>query len=390
MRVRLFQKTKGAFYRAVWLPDIGMDQKPLGTDDKDEALRLGKLLLAELLRGERTRAVARPLSLGELWEHYSRECADFLDNSEKSRKDAESRSRVLIGHFGEAFRVEDFTLDDQRQYESARQKGGIVTTKGVRTPVTRARSAEADMVLLHAMLRWATTKRTSGGAYLLDRNPLLNVRRVREKNKKQESATWERYQATMTALRKLRAATKDGPTRDRWLKIDFAVFLAEATGRRLGSIRQLRWEDFRYGDQIIHWRAEADKKGYQWQIPMPKKFMNKVKRYQRQFGAIAGPVFPAAKSKDGIMDRHLFDRWLTEAEDAAKLAKLDGSLWHAYRRKWATERKHLNPKDVAAAGGWKDIATLLEVYQQADEKSVLAVMSDPRKLHDRGLTSAEA
>ena len=58
-------------------------------------------------------------------------------------------------------------------------------------------------------------------------------------------------------------------------------------------------------------------------------------------------------------------------------------MWHAYRRKWASERKHLNVKDVAAAGGWKDINTLLEVYQQSNEASVLAVMSEPKKLHER-------
>lgn len=69
----------------------------------------------------------------------------------------------------------------------------------------------------------------------------------------------------------------------------------------------------------------------------------------------------------------------------AELPKLDGSLWHAYRRKWAIERKHLPLKDVAAAGGWKDVNTLLEVYQQSDEESVLAVMSETRKLRERGV-----
>jgi integrase len=390
MRIRLFQKRKdGAFYRAVWLHDLGIDQRPLSTSDKDEALRLGRALLAELLRGEESQAAARPLTLGELWNRYSKECADYLDNGEKSRKDSEARSRVLLGHFGSDFRAQNFTLDDQRQYEQARQRGGIVTTNGAVTPVTRARSAEADMVLLHAMLRWATTKRTVGGAYLLDRNPLLNVRRVREKNRKQERATWERYQATTAAMRKAVKASPDEQTRLRWLRMEFALFLAEATGRRLGSIRQLRWEDFRYDTQTILWRAEADKKGYKWEIPMPAKFMQRAKGYRRELGAISGPVFPASESATGIMDRHLFDKWLSAAEKAAELPKLDGSLWHAYRRKWATERKHLNPKDVAAAGGWKDIATLLEVYQQADEESVLAVMSDPRKLHDRAVTSAK-
>ena len=49
------------------------------------------------------------------------------------------------------------------------------------------------------------------------------------------------------------------------------------------------------------------------------------------------------------------------------------------------ERKHLPLRDVAAAGGWKDVNTLLEVYQQADEASALAVMTETRKLRERGV-----
>jgi hypothetical protein len=41
---------------------------------------------------------------------------------------------------------------------------------------------------------------------------------------------------------------------------------------------------------------------------------------------------------------------------------------------------------VAAAGGWKDVNTLLAVYQQSDEESVLAVTSETRKLRERGVT----
>lgn len=85
------------------------------------------------------------------------------------------------------------------------------------------------------------------------------------------------------------------------------------------------------------------------------------------------------------MDRHLFDRWLSFTERKAKLPKLDGSLWYAYWQKWAIERKGLPLKDVAAAGGWKDVNTLLEVYQQSDEESVLAVTSVTLKLRERGV-----
>ena len=83
------------------------------------------------------------------------------------------------------------------------------------------------------------------------------------------------------------------------------------------------------------------------------------------------------------MDRHLFSTWLLVAERHAGLPKLEGGLWHPYRRKWATERKHRPLKDVAAAGGWKDIDTLLRCYQQPDEDTVLAVMSEERKLEAR-------
>jgi len=85
------------------------------------------------------------------------------------------------------------------------------------------------------------------------------------------------------------------------------------------------------------------------------------------------------------MDRHLFDKWLSRAEREAGLSKLDGSVWHTYRRKWAIERKHLPPMDVAAAAGWKSAQTLVQVYRQADQESVLAVKSETRKPRERGV-----
>lgn len=389
MRIRLFEKRKGGpFYRAVWLPGEGISQRALGTKDKDDALRLGKLLLSELLKGDVSHAKVKCLTLGRLWTLFSTECLEFLDNKTRTRKDAAARARVLLAYFGGEFPVAELTADDQRRYEQARLAGGIELKPGEKTRPSRARTPEADVVLLHAMLRWATTKRLSDGRYLLDRNPLQNVRRLREKNKKQERATWERYQASMAAMQELHAKAvedKDDAAATRWVRLRLALFLAEATGRRLGSIRQLRWEDFQYDRSILFWRAEADKKGYNWEIPMPPSFMEAIRTYQKELGAITGPVFAASNAKDGIMDRHLFDKWLMVAERTAKLRKLDGAMWHAYRRKWATERKHLNPKDVAAAGGWKDIATLLEVYQQSDDASVLAVMSEPKKLRERGV-----
>lgn len=163
--------------------------------------------------------------------------------------------------------------------------GGIVLENGDTTQKTRARSAELDVSLLHGMLLWAMTVRSSNGAYLLNGNPLAGVKKIREKNKKQPAATWERYEATVAAMQNLRADVKSEEARARWTRMEFALFLAERTGRRLGSIRSLRWEDFRFDYGVVHWRADADKKGYNWDVPMPSDFFETVRGFQRQLGA---------------------------------------------------------------------------------------------------------
>jgi hypothetical protein len=87
---------------------------------------------------------------------------------------------------------------------------------------------------------------------------------------------------------------------------------------------------------------------------------------------------------------HQFDSWLSAAERKAKLSKLAGGLWHPYRRKWATERKHLSITDVAAAGGWQDTETLLKCYQQPTNDALLAVMSEERKVRDTAVVAASS
>ena len=69
--------------------------------------------------------------------------------------------------------------------------------------------------------------------------------------------------------------------------------------------------------------------------------------------------------------------WLKEAFERGKLVKPAGSLWHMFRRVWATERKDLPLKDVAAAGGWRDTTTLLR-YQQPDEATLRRVIEFER------------
>lgn len=72
-------------------------------------------------------------------------------------------------------------------------------------------------------------------------------------------------------------------------------------------------------------------------------------------------------------------RLLREArrgEQLAGLPKLEGGLWHPYRRLWAVERKHLSDVDVAKAGGWRDLATMKRSYQRPDPATVLRVIEN--------------
>jgi hypothetical protein len=94
------------------------------------------------------------------------------------------------------------------------------------------------------------------------------------------------------------------------------------------------------------------------------------------------PLFPSPRGRGRAWSRWHARALLHRAEAAAKLEPIEGRDFHPYRRKWVTERKHLPDVDVAAAGGWKTVRTLQARYQEADPKTILAVVSEPRKLRE--------
>jgi hypothetical protein len=84
-----------------------------------------------------------------------------------------------------------------------------------------------------------------------------------------------------------------------------------------------------------------------------------LRRFRKEQGAIGSALLfphPRQHRPDQPVSRHLAAWWLKEAFRRGKLQKPDGSLWHTFRRVWATELKPLPPDDVA--GGWLDTGTL--------------------------------
>ena len=82
--------------------------------------------------------------------------------------------------------------------------------------------------------------------------------------------------------------------------------------------------------------------------------------------------------------REVANHWLVEAEEVAGLTPLKGGLWHPYRRRWNTSRKHMPITDRAAAGGWKDTRTLTKCYEVPDTDTMYKVITEPRPLREVG------
>ena len=383
-RIRLFQKRSGGmFYRAVWISGRGIDKRCLGTLERDKAERLGKELLAALLREEDI-AGSGSLPLGELWQRYKNECVAFTSCNQRYRLELEAHATVLLAFFGAECDVTDLTESDQIAFAGKRRAGGIRLSVKKQTRPVRMRTVQGDVDLLHAMLRWACTVRIGRGARLLDRNPLDGARRPRRENPRRPVASWQRFERTRAAIVELTDAAKNDAERKKWLRLEMALVLVEATGRRVGSVRQLQWADLDFERDTVRWRAEADKKRKDWEVPLTPALREELRAFRVKLGGtFGGLLFPSPSDSSAPVRRDVLDHWLRAAEKKAKLPKLDGGLWHPYRRAWATSRKHLPAVDVAAAGGWSDVATLLRCYQRPDDDTMLRVMVESRKITER-------
>jgi len=149
----------------------------------------------------------------------------------------------------------------------------------------------------------------------------------------------------------------------------------ESTGRRLGSVLGLRWDDLDFEKREIRWRAELDKRRRTWATPLPAIATEALLAERQKNPAIgAGLVFRSGKNPARPITPHLAGYWLKRAFEIAKVQKPAGTLWHGFRRKWATERRHFPLKDVATAGGWSDVQTMITCYQRPDAEMMRAVV----------------
>jgi integrase len=392
-RVRLFEKEKGGMiYREVQLTGGKKTRASLETRDRAVAEKKGREIMAGLLTGN-VPSDSGPIRLSELCRRFVEECAMFLDNKPHTQADYKGRMVVLRAALGDRRDVRALTEHDVRHYEARRRAGGIRYGKDLVTGPVAQRSVQSDIKVLKQMLTWACTVPTVGGTRWLERNPLEYVRIAGERDIQRPVASLERFEATRRAmqeyaLRYANEALGAGSTRERaraerrarsWLRAELALVLLEATGKRRGAIMGLTWSDIDFAGRRITWQAAYDKKGKTRVVPYPEALFDCIRDLQKRLGALGGYVFPSSGDPERPAARELLPQWLVKAEQKAGLPKLSGGVTHPYRRKWRSERSHLPMKAVAVAGGWDDLATMNQCYDQPDDEDLLTVTSETRK-----------
>src|SRR5438105_1713604 len=127
-----------------------------------------------------------------------------------------------------------------------------------REPGGKLYAAVGDPERLKSMMTWATMVYENGRP-LLDRNPLTGFVVPKEPNPNRPVVDGE------TVEKLLAVADRVGPL------LPLLIKLMDWTGRRLGSVLNIRWDDFDFEKKTIRWRAEHDKKRKTWVVPMPKE-----------------------------------------------------------------------------------------------------------------------
>ncbi len=130
----------------------------------------------------------------------------------------------------------------------------------------------------------------------------------------------------------------------------------------------------------IVWREDFDKMGKRWRCPIGPEAVESALKKRRHIGP--GWLFPSAGNPKQPIRYEEASVWLREAEKQAELEPQKGTLWHAFRRLWASSRKDLPDVDVAQAGGWASVDALKMAYQQPDDATMLRVVTHRTELRE--------
>jgi len=379
-RVRIYERTPGGLLHAsVWRPGEGERRRSLGYRDKNRARNESAALL--LMRYTATEADRDPpivttpapiaenpappsagqpaLTLSDLLRRYRKAASAGDDGCLKTEGhlgDLDRRARYLERYFGSGRAVGTITPDDWKAYAQKRRSGGINGRK------VGTRSIRGDLLLLTAVLRWASSA-NHGVTPLLTFNPLAGMTLPTERDPRRPMLHDKTIEKLIVACAEVDAD-----------RLPVLIAVIQYTGRRLSSCLALERRDIDFELDQILWRAEADKRRKTRVSPLPSPLRPTLQAYlERHADDESQYVFPNPLDPERHLDKDRADGLLQSLYKAANIERPRGGLWHPFRRRWATRRKKLPLSDVAQAGGWDDVRTLLTCYQLADPETLREV-----------------
>ncbi len=366
------------------LANAGRDRKSLGHSDR---------VLAEQQARELARRVSElqfaghsgVVTLGQLVALYERERLPILTTTRQ--RAVRGMLRLLERHFGRAYDLDNLSQHAVDGYVRARLSGTLKSTRH-RTGKegVGAGTVRNELHLLETMTRWGQAFKV-GGRRLLAGDPMIGVIIPAEKNARRPIANEARYQALVAV-----ADTAEPSGRFRCI-----LALARTTGRRIRAILELKASDVllsrdamrralaQYGMDLafadawpqgaIRWGAATDKLGFEAITPIGTDARAALDNYLRAHPSLGdAPLFPSTAEPSKTIGKEMAGYWLSKAEKLAKLEHMERGGYHAFRRAWASERRHLPAQDVAAAAGWRSLQVMRTAYMHADAQTVYSVV----------------
>lgn len=396
--VTVYERSPGGpLYARVFDPSLaggkgGYRRVSLKHTNRERAKAYALEQAAKLAQG-RNELVNGKMTIGQLFAQYLAHRTPRKTDGDQAedRRRADMFTRVL----GAGKDPHLISLGEWEAFIEARGSGAIGPdghlVRAERRKPIRTRTIQADCKWLRHVLTWGTKWRDRHGRYLLRENSVRGFAIPAEKNPRRPVASTDRYEAIRAVSDQVSMDVRwDGHRHSRRSYLSELLDIAQGTGRRISAICALRYEDLQMERTIarphgaIRWPGNTDKMGRETIAPLNASVRAAVDRVIAERPGI-GPayLFPSMTDLSRPVRYEVASEWLRRAERIAGVPKQVGSLWHPYRRAWATARKHLPDVDVAAAGGWSDVSSLRASYQQPDPHTMLQVVEEGRDLRER-------
>jgi hypothetical protein len=379
----------GALQGRVWSPDAGKYVRvSLGHRDRDRARRWAIEQAAKLQDDEDTFTSER-VTWARVFAEY--EAKKTPTKTRRERREDGRRFEMWSRRIGSQSPYE-FDVTDWDSFMHERKTGAIdprgnPVPEGERADV-RSRSIHGDLAWLRSVAYWATGVKVGARSRLLSSNPLVgDCFRLPKLHPRRPLANGERFERTLAVADRVQMRVD-------WFGKRYRVtsYLSEwlpvlrGHGRRIGAVMALRERDLRLnegGYGAIIWPDDFDKTDTESPLPVPMT-ADMRRAIDSALASLAigerptsheGWLWPSPGNPEARCGDAFAGRQLLKAEALADLPKLNGSLWHAYRRWFGTRNKHQPSADVEAVGGWtRNSAALRTCYQLPDPEGMANVV----------------